>query len=635
MSKIVGPPRMIAVIAWSCCALLAGCDYQSTRQPGVKGKSGTSGAQTQYKADVLRNAMVMLNSPEKFDDEEKTSQEIVDQLNRWIRMVRESKGLKADLSSEAPTVENVDGKNAEKDGKDVAKETAAVTTDWKRDALVDTLPEVLRRTRSVRILPNEYFDEIYDGWFLREAVLLRDTVKSIKPSEQDVLSVGEAFFDWTVRNIQIERPPQDDATPAEKWLALHLPFETLYFGRGTPLSRAWVFMLLARQRGLETVLLAIPDANNPDSPRPWAVGLVSGENIYLFDYTYGLPIPGPGGKGIATLAQAVADDAILRQMDIPGDRPYPRKASELKKTIALVEGSPGYISRRMKLLESHLAGSADRIVLTTNPSRLAEKLKGMKEVDEVRLWTTPFEIVADRQRILAAAADQTSPAHQSALAMLQQQAIERQPFTNQVSPEKKRSRDEQPEQDLRPESREGIRRKEKRFPPLRLGRLLHLRGVYGGGDPNAAAADGQESVSDIVEPGAKYYYLRALLPKQELDEINRQFETGYEIAPGFKWTKEAVDSIEQMRDDANYWLGLIWFDPAGARYKNVEQFLLPLTQTKVDNLWTNGARYNLARAYEAAGKKAEAIKLYEASRSPQQYGNRLRAERLKEKSAKK
>jgi hypothetical protein len=266
---------------------------------------------------------------------------------------------------------------------------------------------------------------------------------------------------------------------------------------------------------------------------------------------------------------------------------------------------------------------------------LAEKLKGMKEIAEVRLWTTPFEIVADRQRILAAAADQTSPAHQAAMVMLQQQMIERQPFSNQVAPEKKRSRDEEPEQDLRPESRESIRRREKRFAPLRLGRLLHLRGVYGGGDPNAEPAAGQEEINPIAELGAKHYYLRALLPKQELDEINRQFEAGYEFAPGVRWTKEAVDSIEQMRDDASYWLGLIWFDPAGAGYKQVDQYLLPLTETKADNLWTHGARYNLARAYEAAGKYADAIKLYEASRSPQQYGNRLRAVRLKEKSAKK
>jgi hypothetical protein len=619
---------MIAAVALWCSALLAGCDYQSTRQPGVKGKSGSNAAQTQYKADVLRSAMSLLNSPERFDDEDKASQEIVDQLNQWIRMVRESKGIKADPKIEAST----DEKEAQKDPKVDAAEPAVATTDWKRDALVDSLPEALRRTRSVRILPNEYFDEVYDGMFLREAALLRDTIKSIRPSEKDLISVGEAFFDWTVRNIQIERPPQEDATPAEKWLALHLPVETLYFGRGTPLGRAWVFMLLARQRGLETVLLAIPDANNPDSPRPWAVGLVSGENIYLFDYTYGLPIPGPGGKGIATLAQAAADDAILRQMDIPGDRPYPRKASELKKTIALIEASPGYISRRMKLLESHLVGRDERMVLTTNPSALAEKLKGMKDVAEVRLWTMPFEIAADRQRILVAAADQTSPAHQAAREMLLQLAIEQRPFHNQVSPEKKRERDAQPEQELRPESSEGIRRREKKFAPLRLGRLLHLRGIYGGGDPNADTSEGQEMVSEIVERGAKYYYLRAVLTTQELAEINRQFESGYEFAPGFKWTKEAVDSIQQMRDDASYWLGLIWYDGAGAGYRNVEQFLLPLTETKADNLWTNGARYNLARAYEAAGKIPEAIKLYEASRSAQQYGNRLRAARLKEKA---
>ena len=52
---------------------------------------------------------------------------------------------------------------------------------------------------------------------------------------------------------------------------------------------------------------------------------------------------------------------------------------------------------------------------------------------------------------------------------------------------------------------------------------------------------------------------------------------------------------------------------------------------EADGYWAHGTRYNLARTYEAQGKNAEAIKLYEADDSPQRDGNRLRARWLKNK----
>ena len=72
----------------------------------------------------------------------------------------------------------------------------------------------------------------------------------------------------------------------------------------TPLQCAWVFMLLARQAGLDVVLLAVPPiAKSGSNRRPWVAALFSSDDFYLFDFTYGLPIPGPNGEGIATLRQ--------------------------------------------------------------------------------------------------------------------------------------------------------------------------------------------------------------------------------------------------------------------------------------------------------------------------------------------
>ena len=276
--------------------------------------------------------------------------------------------------------------------------------------------------------------------------------------------------------FQFEAQPREDSTPDEQWLALQLPWETLFFGSGTPLGRAWVFMLLARQAGLDVVMLATPDPKSPDGLRPWIPALVSGGNLYLFDTTYGLPIPGPKGQGVATLAQAAADDSILRQMDIPGDRIYPKKAADLSKVVALIEASPGYLEKRMKLLESNLVGR-NRLVLSTSPSALAEKLRGMKPISEVKLWALPCETVALRSNL--------PPSLERAA------QLERAPFTIPAEPEQSRS-----------SSADDQHRRQHLELPLRIGRLLQLRGMYGNTDAQRPPSQRGKELSEIVERGA-------------------------------------------------------------------------------------------------------------------------------------
>ena len=94
--------------------------------------------------------------------------------------------------------------------------------------------------------------------------------------------------------------------------------------------------------------------------------------------------------------------------------------------------------------------------------------------------------------------------------------------------------------------------------------------------------------------------------------------------------RNSVDAYQRLRDDAVFWLGLISFEQGA--YQTAAQYFGPMTLEAYPNgPWTNGARYNLARSYEALGRLPEAVKLYEADHSPQRYGNRLRADRLKNK----
>src|SRR5437899_927275 len=65
--------------------------------------------------------------------------------------------------------------------------------------------------------------------------------------------------------------------------------------------------------------------------------------------------------------------------------------------MAFVEASPGYLSRRMKALESQLV-AAEKVALTVNAEQVAKRLKGVSHLSpDVKLWTMPYETYSLRQ----------------------------------------------------------------------------------------------------------------------------------------------------------------------------------------------------------------------------------------------
>ena len=580
------------LIAAIVCFQLLGCGSKPVRH--APSSNSLTKEQAQYRDEMLHSAIVLMNTPEQMDDDAQASDQLVEWLNQWRRLTREAEQLAQ--ADGAAKVKSDDGTP------DKAQSPAKAA-----NPLIEALPEKLKSTRWVRRLTGDTFDPQYDGTFLREAAMLRDVASHSEIDSHDEVGRAEALFDWTVRNIQLEPQPLADSSPAEQWLARHLPIETVFYGRGTWRQRAWVFMLLARQAGLDVVMLATPDPNNPEQPRPWLTALVSGGELYLFDPIYGLPIPGPGGHGVATLSQAAENDAILRQMDIPGGQAYPRKASDLQKTIALLDGTPGYLEPRMKLLESQLTGH-DRIVLSGDVVALSEKLHGIKHVDQVMLWTMPLETLLQRT---------PPPPDKLAPEIDRAQLVEYLPFSIRIAPDKSSKQSDDPRRQPRP------------IYALRLGRLLQLRGAIGGSSAVHPVDDQAKGTSEIVENGAKYYLVRSITPKDELDKYRQIAESHSDIL-GRPLTKDDVDAQQRKRDDAAYWLGMIAFEQNA--YQPAKQYFDDMTlKANAENGWTNGARYNLARCYEALGQLPEAIKLYEADRSPQRNGNHLRAARLKEK----
>jgi hypothetical protein len=265
---------------------------------------------------------------------------------------------------------------------------------WKPDALLSDLPEPLAELPQLKDqdLERMRFSR-FDGFCLQEAAWLKAVVGWARGDELDDLRRTEHLFDWTVRNVQL-----DDEVPGRVPL---FPWETLLFGRGTAAERAWVFILLLRQLDIDAAVIELDG-------RSWCVGVLVEGNIHLFDPTLGLPIPAPngitraaaGGLAIkpATLAEVVADEKLLRQLDAGDSRPYWVKTIAPDKVILRLEASPSYLTARMKLLESRLVGQR-KITLAYSPSAQAEKWKAAARCEGVRLWTRPYETIARRRTL--------------------------------------------------------------------------------------------------------------------------------------------------------------------------------------------------------------------------------------------
>ena len=129
------------------------------------------------------------------------------------------------------------------------------------------------------------------------------------------------------------------------------------------------------------------------------MGVLIDGKVYLFDPWLGLPIPGPHGVGRsrdgqlaiqpATLAEVLADEHLLGQMDVGESHPYPFQAADLRRLAVLLEASPPSLTRRMQTLQSRLTGDR-RMVLGASPTASARRWKAAAAGIEPRLWALPF-----------------------------------------------------------------------------------------------------------------------------------------------------------------------------------------------------------------------------------------------------
>jgi tetratricopeptide (TPR) repeat protein len=137
-------------------------------------------------------------------------------------------------------------------------------------------------------------------------------------------------------------------------------------------------------------------------------------------------------------------------------------------------------------------------------------------------------------------------------------------------------------------------------PLLWKARVLHFQGQFAGQD------------------SAKTFYRQSRPPDSQIAKLEEK-------------NAKLARLVRQAKASASFWLGLLTFDQQD--YQVAIDYLGKRTlEAASAELWAGGARYNLARAYEATGQIDKAIELYQGGDSPQNHGNQLRARWLNSRS---
>lgn len=507
---------VFAIALVTCLASCLGCGKSARRNSGPSTSS-------QEREDPFPAIAETINTLDAHDANQIVPQ-LRDRLNQWVQQ-------------ESPTVK------------------------WQPDTLLNGMSDELRALPVVKGLGNSQYAAT-DVMLLQEVVWLRDIAQ--RGRSGDDLAVANRLFDWTVRNIQLEPDAKDGAIP-------RLVSETLLIGRGTAIERSWLFILLCRQQKLDAVMLAIAGDDDTAS-RPWCAAVLSGGELYLFDERLGLPIAGPAGEGVASLSQVAADESLLRKLDQDAEHLYPVSADDLKHVVALIEGSPAYLSKRMKLIDSRLTGK-QKLVLSASPETIAKRLADVPHVTAVKLWDMPYQVWSKKTHMDKA----------------QSQAAMKDLLT------------------LQPNM------------PLGQGRVRHFKGDFDSDD------GAKKHYMDARPSGAWIYQVKENPEKMLTPEMKSR---GIDRAQLERVVGQQIGLVEAAKQSASLWLGLIAFEEQDYPVA-IDYFAERTLAAFPKGIMTAAARYNLARAYEASGDSERAIALYEADTSPQSHGNKLRARKLK------
>jgi hypothetical protein len=433
-------------------------------------------------------------------------------------------------------------------------------------------------------------DPLFDNWITQN----RDALGDDNAAQ---LAVAMRLFDWTVRNIALQPLESNQPGPTPP-LPLGMkfngggyrqtPLQTLFRGTGDALQRCGTFMGLCRQADLPACLLALaPAADGATAntqPRPWAVGVLIGKEVYLFDCALGIPVVGPSQAGIATLAQARRDATVLRRMNVPGWFDYPFQKDDVQQCVALLMMSPESISGRARLLQDALTGDL-RLGVYDDPQATVDAFVAVPGIATAKIWDIP--LLAQTYQVAVNRIAQQDP-----MVMFLITA----PFAI-------------------------IEAEYDQAKRLALGRWRHLQGDLEGNEVEGVQ-------------GAKKLYLSQRQPEFEIADlrIDVELQKSYGIRRELGMPTDVYDRqiqqiqafMRQGKATATYWLGLIQYDTNRMDLAK-NWFRQRVLDDGLQSDWEDAATYNLARTLETMGEWAQATELHKTEGLLQEHGNRIRA----------
>lgn len=258
--------------------------------------------------------------------------------------------------------------------------------------------------RAIADLENSEFT-FRDSRHIEDCLLLSTIANRVAGNGEDLDRVRR-LFDWVIREVQLV-PPGSLAPPGLPQAEAR-PYDVLLRGmateQGSWAERSWTFVALCRQLGIDAGMVlytpkdppATEADGTPEEPTLaiWICAAIIDGAPYLFDCSLGLPVPGPGGRGVATLQEAISDPTVLDQLDLPG-QPYVVKADDLAgdDLRIWIDSTLGSLSTRMRELQTKLAGR-NRMVLYRDPAAVHESFARAlgDQLDDTGLWPMPMEV---------------------------------------------------------------------------------------------------------------------------------------------------------------------------------------------------------------------------------------------------
>lgn len=255
-------------------------------------------------------------------------------------------------------------------------------------ALVPLDPADLEELRPAAFTP---LDPVY----LANCLYLRDAARSLDAPGLTDARRAELGFAWVCRQVYLN-PWLVEPQPGLRIGTALSPTYVLRRGNGSGLERAYVFLALLQQMRLDGCLVGPPSAGDkpaglvvtgpdgkPTAKGPfWAVGVRVGAEVLLFEPWRGLPIPGPGGKGIATLAQVRANPDQLRGwLD---DKSWGVTRDDLKTATAFLAVPISAVAPRWAAAEKQLQSEL-AVTLAIDPVALRNGFGDLKPA----FWNPP------------------------------------------------------------------------------------------------------------------------------------------------------------------------------------------------------------------------------------------------------